>query len=343
MPLEYRIDGGRLVWVRNPFSGTVTYFTDVHLKRNGFPSRFGAAGGGTPRILGDSADHERRQREEFRRNCPFCPGNEWRAADEVARRNPQQIFGCGASDQWLIRAVRNLVPRIPDCCTGGKNESYVVVEDPRHFREDHRRYDYLCSADLPEEQFLGVLDVCREVAALAYENPSVRHVLIRKNQGPQSGASQPHIHSQVIGSDRIFPFVERERGITAREPALWREIVAFARAQRFVLREDGDLVLYFCPFGTFPRSYEVVALESWDRLTEVRRDEWRRFGSFLHHGLKLLGARSLDYEIHDGPGVPLHAHIHSRHYPYAEIGGTLNLPAAARLVAELTNPPLDVA
>jgi len=35
----------------------------------------------------------------------------------------------------------------------------------------------------------------------------------------------------------------------------------------------------------------------------------------------------LDYEIHDGPLVPFHAHVSARHFPYSNIGGTLNLPA----------------
>ena len=36
MPVEYRKDNGQLVWVRNPFTGALTYFTHVHKKRSGF-------------------------------------------------------------------------------------------------------------------------------------------------------------------------------------------------------------------------------------------------------------------------------------------------------------------
>ena len=36
MPVEYRKDGDQLVWVRNPFTGTITYFTHVHKKSSGF-------------------------------------------------------------------------------------------------------------------------------------------------------------------------------------------------------------------------------------------------------------------------------------------------------------------
>jgi hypothetical protein len=39
MALEYRKEGGRLVWVRNPFTGAITYFTEIHRKQSGFQRR----------------------------------------------------------------------------------------------------------------------------------------------------------------------------------------------------------------------------------------------------------------------------------------------------------------
>lgn len=343
MPLDFCAEGRSLVWVRNPFWGTVTYFTDVTRKGNAFRrstqnsdpavsivSRSVAV---TESVLIDGP---------IVTDCPFCPGNEARSADEVCRRTPREVFGQGSREDWLIRAVRNLVPRIPERCTGGKNESYVVVEDPRHFfqrERDHGRWTLLHSSALPVVQFQALLEVDREVARLAYENPSVRHVLIRKNQGPESGASQPHVHNQVIGSNETFPSVARERDVTAREPSIWWDVLQFARRFGFVLRERGECVLYFCPFGTFPRSYEVVCLKTWQRLVEVPQTVWADFALLLHEGLNILGPVPLDYEIHDGPGVPLHAHIHARHYPYSSIGGTLNLPLEAQMEESFSQPP----
>ncbi len=344
MPLEYRAEGDRLVWVRNPFSGTITYFTNVHLKRNGFVSRAEPGSRDVAAAATEAAGQLAQQVPIGPQECPFCPGNESQSADEVYRLTEHDVFGSGKRDGWLIRAVRNLVPRVPESCTGGKNESYVVVEDPRHFRaRSEKGCELLHSAHLAEEQFAAVLEVDREVARRAYRNPAVRHVLIRKNQGRESGASQPHIHSQVIGNDRVFPAVCWEREVTTREPAIWHEIIEFARHWGFVLREESGTVLYFCPFGTFPRSYEVVSMESWRSLVDVDLWNWDRFVRFLHRGLKVLGERPLDYEIHDGPGVPLHAHIHSRHYPYAEIGGTLNLPTTLLSMGEILNPPDEIA
>ena len=39
MPIEFRKEDGRLVWVRSPFTGVITYFTEIHRKQSGFPRR----------------------------------------------------------------------------------------------------------------------------------------------------------------------------------------------------------------------------------------------------------------------------------------------------------------
>ena len=83
----------------------------------------------------------------------------------------------------------------------------------------------------------------------------------------------------------------------------------------------------FCPFGVFPRSYEVVCPEVEGRITDLPAAVVDTFADLIHQALQILGPLPLDYEIHDGPGVPLHAHVSARYFPYSNVGGTLNLPA----------------
>jgi len=328
MPIEYRKDGDQLVWARSPFTGTITYFTHVHRKQSGF-ARQAQNLLLTPAAT-DPAIFERQihaELEEARRACPFCPGNEALSPDEVLRVPAKQVFR-DRDDKWLIRAVRNLIPRIPECCTGGKNESYVVVEDARHFADDPKGHeDLIYSGLLPLDHFQALLAVDLDVARLAYSNPAVQQVLIRKNQGKESGASQPHLHNQVIGSDLPFATVAQECEVTRRNPRVWEELIAFSREQGFVVAEREGCIAYMCVFGTFPRSYEIVSLDSWTRAIDVPEKRWRVFVELLYEVLQILGPMPLDYEIHDGPGVPLHAHVNARHFTYSNIGGTLNLPA----------------
>jgi galactose-1-phosphate uridylyltransferase len=180
---------------------------------------------------------------------------------------------------------------------------------------------------LSAAQVHAILRANVDVVRRAYANPAVKAVLIRKNQGRESGASQPHIHSQVIGGDRAFQPIVQEADQLAAEPGLWRDIVRVLDGEGYVLARRGACTLYFCPFGVFPRSYEIVCADVFARITEVGDDVLRDFAALLHQALRILEPLPLDYEIHDGPLVPLHAHISARHFPYSNIGGTLNLPA----------------
>ena len=328
MPIEFREEKGELVWVRNPFTGAVTYFTHIHKKRSGFPRHARTAAGGPALNRAAYEMQLRTELEAAQRSCPFCPGNEDQTPKEVLRIPARQVFEDRRDDSWLIRAVPNLIPRIPECCTGGRNESYVVIEDPRHFADSAQGHDdLLYTGMLPLEQFQTLLAADVEVARRAHANPTVRAVLIRKNQGRESGASQPHLHNQVIGSDLPFAVVARECEVSARRPRVWHEIVGFARDHGFLLEERDGCWAYFCPFGTFPHGYEVVCLDDWVRTLDLPAQRWKVFATLLYNVLNILGPIPLDYEIHDGPGVPLHAHVNARHFTYSNIGGTLNLPS----------------
>lgn len=352
MAIEFRKDGDQLVWVRNPFTRTITYFTHVHLKRSGFIRRTQEALLHPQAPDAVVAEAQRRSElEQARRDCNFCPGNEHLTMPEVLRVTPADVFqsAAGASEHphahhaWLIRAFYNIVPRIPECCTGGRSESYVVVEDPRHFADDARGHeDVMYSAMLPRDQFRALLKATIEVAGCAYDNPAVRSVLIRKNQGRESGASQPHVHCQVIGSDVPFAPLDVERAALADAPRLWEEILQFVENEGFLLARRDGWVSYFCPFGTFPRSYEIVCTGFRGRVIDLPAAQRDILADLLQDALRILGPLALDYEIHDGPDGPLHAHINARHYPYSNIGGTLNLPStllSAGAAAVRDRPP----
>jgi len=323
MPVECGKEHGQLLWVTNPFTGTVTYFTDILNKRSGFRRRPAPDSGASSL----SAAAMEAEHEEVRRTCPFCPGNEHMTTTEVMRVVESAPGAARRAGEWRIRVFHNLFPRIPIACTGQRNESYVLVEDPRHFRDGARHGgELLYTAALPVEQFQTVFRTAVEVARRAAANPAVHGLALRKNQGPQSGASQPHIHSQIIGIDRILPPVAREIEVTRQSPALWHDIVRFVRDEGFLIEEIDGCYLYFCPFGTFPRSYEVVDLASRGAIGRLSDSRLDIFAALVHRALAILGDTPLDYEVHDGDEIPLHAHINGRHFPYSNIAGTLNLP-----------------
>ena len=73
--------------------------------------------------------------------------------------------------------------------------------------------DLMWSGALPAQHYYHVFRVAAEVVRRSLANTTVKSVLIRKHQGRESGASQPHIHIQAIGADRVL---SRMSSVTSR-------------------------------------------------------------------------------------------------------------------------------
>jgi galactose-1-phosphate uridylyltransferase len=336
MPIFHQRVNGQVVWIRNPFTGTHTYFNNIHKKIFAFREKKPTRSLSRPRLpelhTPVSPDLVMQMAQEEAR-CFFCPGHEVQTTAELFRVTygeifpPDEIPAGMQPGEWAIRVFRNLIPRIPEACTGGRNESYVVVEDARHYTVNARSTrDLQWSGALSVKQFVALLRANVRLVHMAYANETVRSVLIRKNQGPESGGSQPHIHNQVIASNALFPDIEAEMQVTAQEPRIWAQCVDFFRQEGWIIHEEEALVTCWSPFGKFPRCFDVIDLAHWGPLTAMSDDVIERFARALHQVLVLFGPSALDYEVHQGEGIPLHVHVNSRQFTYSNIGGTLNLP-----------------
>jgi len=327
MPIECEIRDGSLVWIKNPITGVISYVVDVRGKS--FAFTLGGrenADADTPHL---SPEAIRRETE----SCPFCAGNERLTTGELFRMTPDEVpewNGTQAAPgaKWVVRAFKNLFPRVPAELTGNRNESYIVVEDPRHFADAPRSTaDLMFTGALGGGHFLHLMQADARVMRLALENPEVCSVAIRKNQGRESGASQPHLHQQIIGSPEPFPAVLAEARAERENPHLWHEIVALMERLKLVIDRGDSVVSYASPIGLFPRSYDVVMLNYRGLVSELAPDQMRQFANAIYRILMILGPLPLDYEIHQGEGLPLHAHLNARLYPYSNVAGTLNLPS----------------
>jgi galactose-1-phosphate uridylyltransferase len=327
MPIEYEMRHGALLWIKNPVTGVISYVVDVRGKSFAFTL------GGREELDPEVPPPDPKALRKAIAACPFCPGNENLAPPELMRVTPADFPGWngqraleGAS--WIIRVFNNLFPRIPESLTGERNESYIVVEDPRHF-SDHPRSinDLLCTGALGEEHFLQLIVTDIRLMRHVFDNRAVHSVVIRKNQGRESGASQPHPHQQVIGSPQPLPAIEAEVRAVRENPHLWQELIEIVEQAGLVVEQDSRVVSYASPIGAFPRSYDVVMPEFRDSLLELPEDELRHFSRAIFRLVRILGPLPLDYEIHQGAGLPLHAHINGRLYPYSNVAGTLNLPS----------------
>ncbi len=342
MGIEYGMKNGALLWIRNPFTGAVTYFNNINRKPHSF-RRLTNTSQPSPPPQGLSPDMFHAEAQRVQGACVFCPGNETQTMQEVMRVSYRDLYapevlpdGC-TPDAWAMRVIHNIVPRIPEVCTGGRNESYVIMEDARHFLPDATRLgDVMWSGALPTPHYEHILGLATRVVRYSMDNTAVKSVLIRKHQGRESGASQPHIHIQVIGADRIFPDVEREMEVTAQNPEIWSEGIDLMRTFGFQLDARDDIVTQWSSFGKFSRQFEVISLQDWHPITALSEDRLRLFAQHVHRLLRAIGPDPYDLEIHHGEGIPLHLHLNSRRYVYANIGGTLNAPSD---LAENVLPP----
>jgi galactose-1-phosphate uridylyltransferase len=327
MAIEYEMRAGALVWIKNPITGVISYVVDVRGKSFAFTL------GGREELDPDAPIPDTKTLHNAISACPFCPGNESLAPPELMRVTPADFPEWhgrhvleGAT--WVIRVFNNLFPRIPESLTGGRNESYIVVEDPRHF-SDHPRSinDLMCTGALGEAHFHQLILTDVRLMCRLLENPAVHSVVIRKNQGRESGASQPHPHQQVIGSPQPLPAIEAEARAEREHPGLWDELIEIVGRAGLMVEEHDGVVSYASPIGAFPRSYDVVMPGFRDNLTDLPPHELSLFCRAIFRLLRILGPLPLDYEIHQGAGLPLHAHINGRLYPYSNVAGTLNLPS----------------
>ena len=327
MPIECEIRDGNLVWIKNPITGVISYVVDVRGKS--FAFTLGGREEGVPEASHVSSEALRRATE----SCPFCPGNEALTTRELFRMTPGEIpEWSGANTDhdapWVVRVINNLFPRIPDELTGDRNESYIVIEDPRHFIDAPRsNADLMFTGALGGGHFLHLIQADARVMRIALENPNVCSVVIRKNQGRESGASQPHLHQQIIGSPEPFPAVLAEARAERENHHLWHELVGLMDRLKLVIDRSDSVVSYASPIGMFPRSYDVVMPNYRGLLSELTPEQMRQFANAIYRILMILGPLPLDYEIHQGEGLPLHAHINARLYPYSNVAGTLNLPS----------------
>jgi UDPglucose--hexose-1-phosphate uridylyltransferase len=328
MPIEHEIRDGELVWIRNPVTGVTSYVVDLRAKSFAFTlgerSAYSSAG---PPLTAE-------QVREATERCPFCPGNENLATRELFRISPAEMEGWtgGASrarDAWVVRVFNNLFPRIPAELTGGRNESYIVVEDPRHFIDSPRsRGDLMHTGALGAAHFRHLLEADVRVMRISRENSAVRSIVVRKNQGRESGASQPHLHQQIIAAQEAFPAVAAEARAMAAMPEMYDELIALMERLGLIIEHAGSVVSYASPIGAFPRSYDVVMPQHRGaELTDLSGSELGEFAGAIYRILRIMGTLPLDYEIHQGEGLPLHAHLNARLYPYSNVAGTLNLPS----------------
>lgn len=149
---------------------------------------------------------DREDHQDHDNTCPFCPDNETRFPLEKIDAISD------AENNWLVRTIENkykIFDRFATCPINpepfktqgiysyyeGCGNHWLVIENRSHNKllgemEASEIYNTLVS----------YLNACHSMK----KNPNNLIAIIFKNQGLNAGASQPHAHSQIVGS-RVVP------------------------------------------------------------------------------------------------------------------------------------------
>lgn len=150
-------------------------------------------------------------------SCPFCPGHEEAAGEEVLRVPPE------TGDGWSVRIIRNKYPALDRADRTGHRGTLlfqeagaygvheVVIESPVHD-------DIMARMPLPQvERILGAL--LARSRALA-EDPGLGAILIFKNHGEGAGTSLRHPHWQIAATP-VVPRTYRLRHAISQDYFDW--------------------------------------------------------------------------------------------------------------------------
>src|SRR5580698_2357814 len=119
MALEYEIRGDKLLWMKNPVTGVISYVVDLRGKSFAFTLSGREHHPPGPATLDEAAI------EHAVATCPFCPGNETQTTAEIFRLTRDEMphwngAGLVRKSEWVIRVIYNLFPRIPAELTGDR-------------------------------------------------------------------------------------------------------------------------------------------------------------------------------------------------------------------------------
>ena len=194
--------------------------------------------------------------------CPFCEGNEPLTPPEIFAIRAPGSFANEAG--WKTRVVPNLYKAVqietPDRHHFGMFEYHdgfgaheVIIDTPEHRTS---------MAQWNEEEIVNWLKTLGERVADLRKDVRIAYISLFKNEGPEAGSTQPHVHTQLIGLP-IVPkpqrdyFVRGARHFQAHGKALLETMIEHEESvgERIVGRA-GDFTA-FCPYASaFP--FEVI-------------------------------------------------------------------------------------
>lgn len=265
-------------------------------------------------------DYMRKEKKilpEFAENCPFCPGNEIHTPNELYRIRDEK--------GWRIRVVPNKYAVLSSQIEkvrkkDGSKKSItgagiheVIIEAPLH---------NLTTALMSVSQIKDILQTYKERFLYIYSDKRIEHVIIFKNQGPASGTTIEHPHSQIVGIP-IIPIQIRNRVTKAMEfydstgECLFCRTISEELAECIRIICNTEYFVSFIPYASlspfhiwiFPKCHQgsfsaIKENEAWDLALNIKSTMTK-----LYYGLN-----NPDFNFVLRSGKPIEADLEYLHW-----------------------------
>lgn len=213
-------------------------------------------------------------------------GHRVRWTDVFSPRNlkDQRIIASYERDGFPITAIENNFPVFTD--DGGvRGRQEILVEGAR----------VTSFAEFTAAQIAAVLDIYADRAKAFRKDRKLKFMVLFKNEGVDSGASQPHPHSQIFA----MSFVPT-RVVRTGKRNLHRLALKEATPARTIYK-DKHVVAFANPSGRFAYEVRIVPKRHFDNITQASSAERFSFAKALHRLLPLIKHRKLafNYFFHD--------------------------------------------
>ncbi len=193
---------------------------------------------------------------EYEEQCPFCPGNEEKFGLIEKQRIADGKGGWGAKvidNKYKVLDQFPTCPIMPDSFVSegiyqkltGCGSHELVIETDKHNNS---------IVDLSSRQIRDILALYIDRYRAFEENPNNLITIIFKNYGVLAGQTQPHSHSQIVGS-RVVPLYvrsllhEAEKHFDNYGTCVFCDMIKFEKKEEKRIVEENNDYISFVPFA----------------------------------------------------------------------------------------------
>jgi UDPglucose--hexose-1-phosphate uridylyltransferase len=219
-------------------------------------------------------------------DCPFCPENLEKEVltDKIKAKNKAG---------WQVAALKNLYPAVSLNNSKAYGYQEVIVDTPNHKKD---------LSDLSEKEIDAVLEMFVRRTRALKKIEKIDYILCFKNQGPKSGASMTHAHSQIFAT-ALVPENLKEEAKKVLEYKEEKKSCAYCDILKKELK-SARRILEDKNIGAFAPYASEYHYEAWifpkrhlDNISDLSLDERKSFARALKKILSKISSLNLSYNL----------------------------------------------